>query len=334
MSLLLSERAEIVSPLPLMTVQDTRMLGIRLVPKVWRRIRRGVYVDRAAYDKLQPWKRYAVRVHAFVRAHPDAVLCLESAAVFHGLPLFGETRDIHVFADGSEKARRVGDVWVHTSEHPRSIERVGGALVTSQIDTVADLCRVLPIAKALCLADAAISPVQGGSAAIDDVVDLLDAQTNRRGIARARWVCDHADGLSESPGESVSRAVIIWSGFEEPELQREFHYDGFEDRVDFHFRSVSAIGESDGWQKYRLGDPEEAAQRLVEEKRREDRLRRHGHPFGRWDLSDAMQVKPLCTALKGAGVPQTRPPQPAMLATLRTSPRELPRVPRETPKAG
>ncbi|MFE6736235.1 hypothetical protein [Microbacterium sp. NPDC057650] len=316
-----------------MTAQDARMLGVRLLPKTWRRIRRGVYVDRAAYEKLQPWKRYAVRVHAFVRAHPDAVLCLESAAALHGFPLFGETRDIHVLGDGYEKARHVGDVWVHTSEVARSVERVGGALVTSESDTVADLCRVLPIAKALSLADSAISPAQGGTVSIDDVCDLLDAQPNKRGLARARWVCAHADGLAESPGESISRAVILWSGFEEPELQREFHYEGYEDRADFHFRSGRVIGESDGWQKYALGDPARAAQKLADEKRREDRLRRNGHPFARWDLGEAMKVKPLCAALMDAGVPQLHPPQPAMLATLRSSPREVPRVPRETPKA-
>lgn len=325
MPLLLSDRSFTTAPIDLMTRAEARMLGIRLVTQRWHRLRRGVYADRAAYGRLKPWSRYAARVHAFLRTHPDAVLCLESAAVIHGLPLFNETRDIHVLGDAGEKPRRFGDVWVHTSEDPRTVERVEGVLVTSLLDTAVDLTRVMSPAKALTVADSAVSPAQGGSLEMLDALDLLDAQSNRRGVNRARWAWSRANGLSESPAESVSRAVIEWSGFEVPDLQKVFRYEGHEDRVDFHFPSCRAIGEADGWQKYALGDPTKAATMLADEKRREDRLRRNRHPFARWDLADAWKVEPLCEALHAAGVALTRLAQPAMLRSLRTSPRELPR---------
>ena len=112
--------------------------------------------------------------------------------------------------------------------------------------------------------------------------------------------------------------MIEWCGFETPDLQHTFHYEGQEDRVDFLFPSGAVIGESDGWGKYQLEDPEHAADLLAAEKRREDRLRRHRHPFARWDTVDAWRVDPLRQALLAAGSPLVRPPQPLMLATLRT----------------
>lgn len=323
MPLLLSDRAVLASPLPLITTAEARMLGIPLSPRGWRRVRSGIYVDRSAYDALPPQQRYAIRVHAFARKHPSAVLCLESAGVLHGLPQFGEARDIHVFDPARARSRRFGDVFVHTSADPREIVRVQGLLVTGFLDTVVDLSRALPLAQALAVADSACSPVQGGTLTVDALRSRSEEQRNRRGRSALRWVWVRTNGLSESPAESISRAVIEWSGFETPELQREFHYEGKEDRVDFLFPSHGAIGEADGWQKYRFEDPDSAAQLLADEKRREDRLRRHGHPFARWELRDAWRVDPLVRALDGARVPRIGPPQPQMLATLKPSSRVM-----------
>lgn len=323
--LLLADRAASSSPLPLVTARDARAAGLTLPARGWMRVRPGVYVDQPAYEALSPWVRYAVRVHAFALLHPHAVLCLESAAVLHGLPLFGETRDIHVYDPERTTSRRFGDVFVHTSLDPRSVVDRGRILATDLADTVADLARALPPAPALAVVDAGISCVQGGNLDLDAVRDLVASRVDRRHVHRLGWVLDHADGAAESPAESVSRAVIAWAGFESPVLQREFMYEEVNDRVDFLFTSNGTVGESDGWGKYGLDDPEAAARRLREEKRREDRLRRHGHPFARWDLRDAARVDPLCRALHAAGVPVVRAPQPAMLATLRSHPRTTPR---------
>ncbi|MDQ4214215.1 hypothetical protein [Microbacterium capsulatum] len=325
MPLLLSDRATTAAPVPLVTVGEARAFGIRIRTTAFVRIRPGIYADRTAYEALKPWERYAVRVHAFVRAHPDAALCLESAAVVHGLPLFGETRDIHVHSPERPRSRRFGDVAVHTSEDERVLERRGGVLVTSLLDTVADLGRALPPARALAVFDAALSPAQGGPLSLGRLRGLGASRVSSRGSARQRWLWEHADDRAESPAESVSRAVIEWSGFPRPELQRVFHYEGAEDRVDFHFPGSRVIGEADGWGKYGFEDPDAAAERLIEEKRREDRLRRHGHPFGRWDLADAWRVTPLQRALTTAGVAYARPADPVMLHTLQDRRRDAPR---------
>lgn len=322
MPLLLSDRAVTSSPVSLITTSEARMLGVSLAPHTMRRIRRGIYVRREEFDHLPPWTKYAVRVHAFARLHPDAILCLESAAVPHGLPGFGETADIHVFDPQRSRSRRFGDVFVHASHEPRDMLRVNGVLVTGIRDTIIDLSRVLPPARALAVADSTISPAQGGPLSLDELRANAETQRNRRGRNRSRLVWTCADGRAESPGESVSRAVIAWNGFETPELQRVFRYDGFEDRVDFFFPSNHTIGESDGWGKYVREDPDEAAQILRAEKLREERLRRNQHPFARWDLAGAQKVDPLVRALESAGLQRIRAAQPEMLATLKDRTRE------------
>ncbi len=305
-------------------------LGVPVHTKTYHRVRSGVYVEATAWAALAGWKKYQVRVHAFHLKHPDAVLCLESAAVVLGVPYFGEPRDIHVYDPDRRASRRFGDVCVHTSADSREIGEIGGVSVTSLLDTVVDLVRVLRPAHALGAVDAAISSAQGGTLDLDAVRERADARPTRRGCAQQAWALARADGRAESPGESFSRAVIEWSGYEEPELQREFHYEGFVDRGDFYFASVRGIGESDGWGKYELSDPERAEEHLRQEKRREDRLRRHGHPFARWDYGDAHRVAPLCEALSAAGIPLRHPRQEAKLATLRSNPRAMPRRSRET----
>lgn len=320
----MSDRAQLISPLPLYTVAEARTLGVRLEAPVWRRLRKGVYVERAAYDELSAWSRYAVRVHAYVRMHPDAVLCMESAAVVHGIPGFGEPEDIHLYDPDLDKTWRHADAITHTSGDLREIVCIDGIHVTSLRDTIVDLARVAQPAHALAMTDAAISPVQGGGAALDELIDLGAAQQNKRGRARMRWVWENADERAESPAESVSRAVMLWSGFERPELQRILRYEGHEDRTDFYFASCRAVGEADGWGKYALDSPDEARERLKDEKRREDRLRRNRHPFVRWELRDAWRVTPMCEALAAAGVRTVEPPQSGMLVTLRTNPRSKP----------
>ena len=301
------------------------MLGIRLPSPAYARVRPGVYVDRVAFDGLPPWQRYAVRVHALLRARPDAILCLESAAVVLGLPLFGEPRDLHVYDPDRSSSRRFGDIVVHTSADLRHVGAIAGISTTSPVDTVVDLVRVLPLAQGLAVADAAISSSQGGFTQVRTLRERQQSQQNRRGRARARWVWAHADPRAESPGESVSRAVIGWCGFEHPESQRVFHYEGHEDRTDFFFPSIGAVGESDGWGKYELGEPERSAERLRAEKRREDRLRRNGHPVARWDLTDAWRVEPLVRSLRSVGLRPVRPRESAMLAAMAHRPRSAPR---------
>lgn len=283
------------------------------------RVRSGVYAPRADWAALAPWDRYLARVHAYALVNPSAVFAYESAAALGGLPLFGEPRDIHVFDPDRAASRRFGDVVVHTGVDGRAIESREGLFLTSDADTAVDLMRVLPPAFGLAVGDAAISREQGGAASLDELHARADTQVHRRGRSRLALLLPLLDGRSESTGESVSRAVILWSGFEAPDLQVVFRTGGHTDRVDFAWRSVRAIGESDGYDKYDAGTSSESVQRLIAEKRREDRLRRLCDGFARWDMRDAMAVTPLVAHLERMRVPRVARPRPALLVM--TNPR-------------
>ncbi len=255
-----------------------------------------------------------MRVHAVGLLRPDAVFCRESAAALWGQPIFGEPRDIHLFDGGAARSHRVGDVVRHASIAPPRVVEAGGLLLTAPADTAVALMRALRPAWGLAAVDATLSERQLGLCTIAEVRDALSLQVDRRHRRRCVWALDHADPRSESVGESVSRAVISWLGFEEPELQHPFHFEGHDDRCDFFWPRSRVAGESDGYGKYA------APADLIAEKRREDRLRRHLRGFARWDWHDAMRADPLRRALEAAGVRRIRPPQPAMLATLSPGP--------------
>jgi len=314
------------SPVELYRVRDavtgTRTLrdGIR-----YHRVRAGVYAPRAAWDRMAPWERYLARVHAYALVSPGALFAYESAAALLGLPIFGEPRDIHVYDLARTRSRRFGDVFVHTrTDHPDTVTS-GGLSMTSVADTAVSLMRVLPAAFGLAVGDAATSPAQGGTASRYELELAAAGQPNPRGRALMHLVLATIDPLSESPGESVGRGVIVWSGFEPPELQREFRSEGFTDRADFAWESVQAIAESDGYGKYLAETPEETVRRVIREKQREDRLRRQCREFGRWDMAASIAVTPVIRELDRMAIPRISPPRAFLLTAMRSNPRSLPR---------
>jgi hypothetical protein len=285
------------------------------------RIRAGAYVPRSEWAQLEPWRRYALRVHAVASTWTSPVFCMESAAVLQSLPVFGEPREIHLLShDGS--TWREGDVHVHGWSDVRSLTTAGSLATTSIEDTAADLCRVLPPAFGLAVADAALRRLGSAGTGLDFAA-CARAHANRRGLRQVDWVQTRATAIAESPGESVSRAVIEWLGYDEPELQCEFRYEGVLDRSDFYWRSTRTIGESDGYGKYDADDPTVMKEQFVREKKREDRLRRHEQGFARWDWADAIRPASLDAKLRAAGLTPSRAPQRAMLQTLASNPRSF-----------
>ncbi len=214
---------------------------------------------------------------------------------------------------------------MHTSEDERSFVEHGGLRITSPDDTVLDLVRCLPAAFGLAVVDAALRMFP--DAVTSDGLRLLSTQQrNIRGRARIPWALDRADARAESVGESVSRAVIEWWGFPEPQLQRAHVIEGRTYRSDFAWPDVRVVGESDGWEKY--GTVMDDARRAVRaEKRRENDLRRDGWSVARWDFADAVRGIGLRDALLAAGVRPVRRPQTARLHAIGRNARSLPAAP-------
>lgn len=185
------------------------------------------------------------------------------------------------------------------------IVMVAGVPSTTLARTVADQARLLPFEWGVVTADAALR--QG--LADKDLQGTLEKHPLLRGLPRARAVAALADGRSESPAESLSRAQMHLAGLPKPELQFElFDAQGeFVARCDFGWPELGLVGEVDGRVKYEalLRPGESAADVVMREKQREEAIRDLGYWLIRWDWAVASDRRALERRIR-AGIEQTR----------------------------
>lgn len=179
---------------------------------------------------------------------------------------------------------------------------MGALKVTTIARTIVDLAAAQPFRFALAPADHALR--MGGTSP----ADLLDQCVSlTRGRRRAQRVVDFADPGAGSAGESLSRGVIHELGFPAPTLQSRHVIDGSAYYTDFEWPDFGVIGEFDGMGKYLREEylqGRSTADAVLEEKRRENRLRRAtGSTVARWEWMDALNITPLRDILIEAGLP-------------------------------
>lgn len=312
------------SPVQLHLVRERSLAGPLHRDPALHRVSFGVYAPRDEWEALKPWDRYLARVHAVQLIRPDAVFCFESAAALRGFPVFGEPKLVHVISSPATTghSHSFSGVASHQLAPSRAIETFAGVSAVCAADTLIDLARLLPPAFGLAVADTAMRTAAADVTAWA-LLHRATAQGWSRGFRRLQWILAFMDAAAESPGESVSRAVIHWLGYSAPVLQKPFHVEGFKDRVDFYWPEWDIIGESDGYGKYDDPDPEKVKANLIAEKVREDRLRRHTHGFARWDFGDAMNFDRLDQKLRDGGLRPVRQRDVRMLATLARNPRSF-----------
>lgn len=303
-------------PVPLLLARELRHADRALARGQIVRVARGVYAPADMWRALQPWERYAARVHAAATRYPDAVFVLESACALLGLPVFGEPEHVHVLGGAADTSRVVDGVRWHTTAADREIVERHGVLVSTPADLAVDTARSRHPAVALAVADAVLR----AAPALDreQLCARNEQRQSSRGRRRARWPLGRATPIAESTFESVSRAAIEWLGFPAPELQASFlHPDGGADRVDFWWPDRRIAGEADGDLKYdgRFGEPVDL---LRERRRRDARLLAQGvSATAHWAWSDALAADPLFATLRAAGLRPVAPRDHAPLHALR-----------------
>ena len=297
------------------------------------RVRPGVAATRLALETLVPDARryHLLQVHATLLAlDRPGWASLESAAYIHDLPRrlgAAPARAVHIDVPGlpdvvldpldAVDLPAFVPVHLHGSRVPEEqrtvVDRVA---VTSLERTAVELARGRPLHLALVPVDAAIrrlvleGPVAHGPgsrrylAANPAAVELARARLSRvtdlmrgwPGVVAAREAVARADPRAESPLESSSRGHMLARNLPCPDVGAAvIGDDGRTYYGDLVWRAERVIGESDGWSKYALGgDP---MQRLREEKRREDALRRAGWVIVRW-TSDELRTDPAAVVLR------------------------------------
>ncbi|WP_446664506.1 hypothetical protein [Flexivirga sp. B27] len=260
------------------------------------RVRRGGYVAAARWSELLDEDRYrglVLSTYAHMRCDPPLMACRHSAAVLLELPTLGGWPDrVEVLAEAAAAGSN-GLIRRHRVDDRPEPVTCHGIPVTPVPRTVVDLARIGTLAQGLVIADAALHWDRCSQADLDAEVDRIPR--GGRGRRRAALAIHLADGRSESPGESLSRARMYELSLPQPDLQVRL-----EDRIgvfgwaDFGWPGL--IGEFDGKVKY------VARETVWDEKQREDRARRTGVGVERWGWQEALRTEPLRRILCAAGL--------------------------------
>lgn len=296
------------------------------------RLRRGFYVPTSTWLEAAPRERFHAAVAAYARARPGAVFCGETALFLHGLPVvkvppfidvavrstarIGVRPSTFAVRGGSGTARSalsVSPPRVRRHRHELAdVEDAGEFHTIPLITALAEVLAVVRFARALSVADGMLRASTAesllGLPGLVGEIGRLRHGTHRQ---RAELVASLARRGAESPGESVSRALMHLFGFPEPVLQRE-HRDehGLIGRTDFAWDvAPEPVGEFDGWGKYfrrELTGGEDPRDVIRREKRRENRLLALGHPVLRWDWADLERTEAFRARLLEGGLRPSR----------------------------
>jgi hypothetical protein len=226
---------------------------------------------------LERDREHILQARAAARARRDSVVSHQSAALIHGLPLFGRASAIPTLTVAPRTADGTLNAHIYRATLPPDeiVER-DGVIVTSVARTLIDLGRSQSTTTAVVALDAALH-LQATTH------DELDAVIRRCGswprIRRAMTAVRLADARAESPLESVSRLVIQRLRIPAPILQPAIcsRAGSFIGRVDFYWDEYGVVGEADGFGKYDLSPTS-----LLDEKRRQELLEDRAVVVTRW----------------------------------------------------
>lgn len=306
---------------------DRFVLSRELTPSekgiVYRRVARGdlirvgpgAFLPSDLWDSLQHESRHlwAVRGAALVARSPE-VFSHQSAAVHWRLPLLEPpVSPAHVTVPPAAGGRSTRSLERHSTARPVEPVQIDGLQVTSLARTAVDIAATCSFEAAVITVDAALRrtnfPLPGIPRTFVDH-EILWAEQQllplRHGSASTARVIEFADARAQLPGESLSRVSMWRAGTPKPILQQELAgASGRLYTVDFYWPHARLIGEFDGAAKY--SDPAFLAgrtpeQALLEEKEREDDLRRAGYAICRWRWATARDPRALLARLRGAGL--------------------------------
>ena len=281
------------------------------------RIAPGSFAPRDSWSAAAPLARHAQRVwEAAARVQPGTVFSHFAAASIWDMDILGHWPDaVDVSVARARGGRSTGGIRRHT----RAVERVdvipwGAHFVTTPVQTAVDLAAAEPFLRGVVSADQALwARRRGGALVTPEQLLAAAAAYSGRGGARARRVAEFARPGADSVRESQSRVLIVRMGFPLPELQHRFVLpSGRVAYTDFWWPAAEHAGEFDGIGKYL--DPEllrgrAPRQAVIEEKDREDELRRVVRALSRWRTPALDKPALLYDILISAGL-RSRLPRP------------------------
>lgn len=295
---------------------DDRRRRRSVASGVWFRVASGSYVRTAEWRVLSPIEQHRVRVsEALRRIQPGAVISHRAAAAHHDIDVLGAWPDyVDVIVDHASGGRSTGAIRRHaTGLAGVQRESLGDHEVTTPAQTALDLARTLPFVVAVTAVDQAIWTGRPGGAltTLEEIVGLLDVNRPRRGDAQARRVLAFANPESSNVRESQNFVVVVSLGFPRPLVQyRRILRSGRLAIADLYFEEQDHWCEIDGHGKYlspEFGAERDPAQIVIDEKNRENEIRREVRGFSRWEAMDADRPRDIYDILTQDGLRSFKP---------------------------
>lgn len=266
----------------------------------WERVRHGQYAERTDLLHLQPWDRHIYLHRRLVHAAMNsmrpgtAVVSHHSALVMHDLPVWGaDLAEVQLTRSAGWRSGRMAGVRHHRGQLTGAdLDEVDGLVVTAVARALAETAGTSSFEAAVVSADAVL---RSGRVSPDDLHRVREFTEFWPGGPNIRSALAFADPLAESVAESRLRVLMHLEGLPEPVLQAVFHdAAGFVGRVDFYFPEFRTVVEFDGLTKYTDRDV------LIDEKRREDRLRALGLQVIRLTWADLEQPARTAATIREA----------------------------------
>lgn len=210
------------------------------------------------------------RSAAVLGSGDDAVLADVSAAAAWGLPLppwiglHEPDRPVTVAAPTGQRTNRPrrGDVRGRRLRIPAEhVTHLSDLLVTTPARTWLDCAELIPREHLVAMGDAA---VRRGLTSAEELSRMVAWARRRRGVVSARACLPLLDPASESAGESITRAHLLFGDLPRPVSNLNVHFQGrWIARVDLAWPEQRVIVEYDG------------VVHLHESQRRRDAVRRN-----------------------------------------------------------
>ncbi len=275
----------------------------------------GIYARHHYWETLNPTERALHAARTLSKKYPHWIFSDSTAAAIYGwnvsYSLLNELRIVkrYHFSTTAATCRETPEpVWTLCN----------GIRVTTPEQTLFNCLSELDIKQALPIADSALRML---NITPDEAIRRIqnDATLKRRHYRKRVFeLLSLANPLSESGGESVTRATMILLGFEIPDLQATY-VDPVDPthtmRADFRWTlpdSTVVLGELDGKQKYvdlSMTHGQDIVDVLTKERLRESRLSLTGARILRFSYNDVLDECYFSYLLESCGIPRTPPPE-------------------------
>ncbi|GAA1937928.1 type IV toxin-antitoxin system AbiEi family antitoxin domain-containing protein [Nocardioides marmoribigeumensis] len=240
------------------------------------KVRHGAYVAGELWATADQRERHVVTARAIHRTHGERIaFSHHTAAVLHGLDLWKVgLGEVHLTRADGKHGRHAGDLIHHQGALPASeIQVIRGLPVVGPARAAVESASLLSVEQGLVTVD---SVLRLGLCGIEEVEERRAATEHWPDSLGLQVVVSLADARHASVGEDRTAHLLWRANLPRPDPQYEVWEGGvLLGIVDFAWPELGVILEFDGKVKYEkhLRPGESAADAVVREKKREDRIR-------------------------------------------------------------